>query len=792
MADILSDLYPVPVQWVDGQQPTAQELNAWAGLIDTAFAILSRLIGDFDGESSEQATYITNFVRAMGSLGWINPRLPRGLDQQGSITPTLVELLNPSLLSKEHLLLFPPKNYASISADFDADDTYGDDWTKVDQGTEDIPGANLTAASQWTAWGRRLITSTRIPLNAKVKYVIDTDGATLNSQDYMGSYGPNSGANVVPSLYEIAESGLDLCVYDTDEFDDSGEHWLTLPKILRCMDPYKPLHSAESINFESVSIHWFSEETTPSYVVPNYIYDLADEDGRLPDGLVSLWVKTSTSIYRLVNQNSEEQIAFYVEADRTRIRLSLPDGFDLPHTADGQEALATQYIVAFAGVSITEAVAQNTARQIIHRHDGTDDGSLVKAVSIANRFEPSQYTESPVSHNHFPQYLLRGGYTADADHLNRHNALLGPILIAQEGATPSNTAEPSIEATTSHGLFFGSYVVGAPFISFYSPDTAAGNSEFDFTGKLTFWNKSVRFTDMIFLGPVLGGGWISAEDGYFTLGMENLNDAEGTVLEAGCLVAFNNTVEFGGHEGNAAGAIVFSDNEFKVSRGGDIQDSLIRTGQVRTRGIKLITDLGVDPVERGDIQFARHFIAPSLWTPFMRLPWEQPDGAVFFGNKDIMDGEGNDYPDFDLGIEQPMGWWTKAIEGLFMFFVPLNIPESRSAANLSLDEFIDIQRIELLVQNTDNTPGDIQVEFFQQEKATGATTLLWTSPVSTLLAEQVSPELLILDDADDSGDEALSELAINITDNSYFFKVHAMNGMGLFGLTVPYSSHWLG
>lgn len=635
MADILSDLYPVPITFVDGQQPTAQELNAWAGLIDTAFAILSRLIGDFDGESSEQATYITNFVRAMGSLGWINPRLPRGLDQQGGITPTLVELLNPSLLSKEHLLMFPPKNYASISADFDADDTYGNDWTKVDQGTEDIPGANLTAASQWTAWGRRLITSTRIPLNAKVKYVIDTDGATLNSQDYMGSYGPNSGANVVPSLYEIAEDGLDLCVYDTDEFDDSGEHWLTLPKILRCMDPYKPLHSAESISFESVSVHWFSEETTPSYIVPNYIYDLADESGRLPDGLVSIWVKTSTSIYRLVNQNSEEQIAFYVESDRTKVRLNLPDGFDLPHTADGQEALATQYIIAFAGVSITEAVAQNTARQIIHRHDGTDDGSLVKAVSIANRFEPSEYTESPVSHNHFPQYLLRGGYTSDDDHLNRHNALLGPVLIAQEGATPSSTEEPSVEATTSHGLFFGSYAEGSPFISFYSPDTAAGNSEFDFTGKLTFWNKSVRFTDMIFLGPVLGGGWISAEDGYFTVGMENLDNAEATVFEAGYLVAFNNTIEFGGHGLGAQGLLQLGEEGiFQLYYTGTIDDSTLEAGTLLSRDID-ITD-GEDPTYTSKVTI------PLLLKDMVDLGGQVVWGAAFCPPATISSNKDND------------------------------------------------------------------------------------------------------------------------------------------------------
>ena len=87
MSDKLSDIYPIPVQFVPGQQPTAAFLNAWADQIDLAFEVLAGVIGDFysedatiRGSGSHGGTFITNLTRTIGNTGWLNSLLPPGIE----------------------------------------------------------------------------------------------------------------------------------------------------------------------------------------------------------------------------------------------------------------------------------------------------------------------------------------------------------------------------------------------------------------------------------------------------------------------------------------------------------------------------------------------------------------------------------------------------------------------------------------------------------------------------------------------------------------------------------------
>ena len=557
MADILSDIYPIPVQFVDGQQPTAAFLNAWAAQIDIAFSVLARIIGDFDGESSEQATYISNLVRTIGSMGWLDSRLPRGLKYGladfEDYLPKLTETLPTG--SKEALLSFIPRvtlttvHAGSISG-----------WTKVDTGTSANPGSGLNAANQWTHWSRKIYTTTVIPVGAQIQYEVDPDATPNYEQDYYDTYAPNSGANVIPNIYEIASvvaggEGDDvlttLCEYE--EIDD--QFWIEMPVIRRAMNPALPFDTSNETPLDLINgtVKWTDDDHTPRYSVPPYIFDLAadDEFGQIPDGLCSLWVANGETIIRLVNQNSEEQIRFFIdEGDRRHVRIELPEEYVLPHLEEGQEALSTRYIIAFAGTGLADAIAHVRARVARHAHDGAGEDSLVRAVSISERFNVANYTQSKVSHNHYPQYLLRTGYSRDSDPLNDDAAIMGDLLLARTDKIPGDgdDVEEDYITKVSRSVYFGSRA--GPRIFFDGTDTSGYDSA---NGKLVIKDTGdthgTRFvTPNLYLGTEASGmqfNW--DEDGdLLTLsrGVEEDLVPAGVGLRFGTLIIADGKISF--------------------------------------------------------------------------------------------------------------------------------------------------------------------------------------------------------------------------------------------------------
>ena len=563
MADILSDIYPIPVQFVDGQQPTARFLNAWAAQIDIAFSVLARIIGDFDGESSEQATYISNLVRTIGSMGWLDSRLPRGLKYGladfEDYLPRLIETLPTG--SKEALLSFIPRvtittvHAGSISG-----------WTKIGAGTSANPGSGLNAANQWTHWSRKIYTTTVIPAGAQIQYEVDPDATPNNEQDYYDTYAPNSGANVIPNIYEIASVvaggvGDDvlttLCEYE--EVDD--QLWIEMPVIRRAMNPALPFDTSNETPLDLISgtVKWTpgpdgaALRYTPRYSVPPYIFDLAadNEFGQIPDGLCSLWIANGETIVRLVNQNSEEQIRFFIdEGDRRHVRIELPEEYVLPHLEEGQGALSTRYIIAFAGVGLANAIAHVRARVARHAHDGAGEDSLVRAVSISERFNVANYTQSKVSHNHYPQYLLRTGYSRDSDPLNDDAAIMGDLLLARTDKVPGDgdDVEEDYITKVSRSFYFGSRA--GPRMLFDGTDTSGYDSA---NGKLVIKDTGdthgTRFvTPNLFLGTEASGmqfNWNEDED-LLTLsrGVEEDLLPAGVGLRFGTLIIADGKISF--------------------------------------------------------------------------------------------------------------------------------------------------------------------------------------------------------------------------------------------------------
>ena len=510
MADQTSDLYPIPVEFVDGQQPTAAFLNAWALQIDSAFVLLGRMIGDFDGTGEVQTdTYVTNILRAMGTQGVINTRLPRGVKVAGGAGPgsdlprviDAVGLRDEGKLESE-LRFFPAATEATDPANINGIELITSDllFDAVDKGVP-VKTSTLDSADKWLLDGRRILTSTPILQNATVTYAIDTSAA-----NYFDAYGPDTGANIIPSMHEIA-SVSEKCTIVSNGGQD---YTLSFPDIRRIQNPQKPWISPpfpadppdpdNSIDMVAgPEVKW--EGANPKWRVPKWLYDLAsNQGGSFPAGTVALWHATPGGIItRVEDPTNTEQLTFArVLNNLESIKITLPAGMAIP-------AIDDQYILAFAGTSMAEALLHERSRMLHHKHDGQGDESIISVEFLKDKFNPAEFFHSVIGYNHSPQYLGRRGYQTGTDGLNRNNALLGDLLLANTNASQSDPLVAPDDATVSSYkvMFSDSSSAGAHL--WFNPADVEGSGDLGTptTGKLTLSNRSLRATsDNFYLGPI--------------------------------------------------------------------------------------------------------------------------------------------------------------------------------------------------------------------------------------------------------------------------------------------------
>ena len=804
MADILSDIYPIPVVFVDGQQPTAAFMNAWANQIDTAFAILGRILGDFDGESSEQGTFISNVNRTLGNIGWLNPRLPHNIISgtgDALDLPTLLENIGQYWEGeKDAVLTFVPNvsEGNTVDGNFDGDLVFGEDFTKhVPSGANNTQGLSLT--DTWTVDGRRIYTTTPIPGEAIIRYTINPEGTETYE-----SYHSTSGANVVPSLYEIA-TDLDLCVYTEPS---PSSHLITLPYILRCMDPRVPLLLTGDgvidltpddmvVGSNPSYLKWIDTARTPRYTIPDYIYQLAldnlEEENRIPDGLVSLWVKSGDRPTRVVNQNSEDQIAFYIiPGSKTTIEVVLPPALagEMPHQIPEQEDLASKYIVAFAGISVAEAISNNHARALSHDHSGRDESSCIEFASLIKRFKPTEYSHSIIDFNLTPQYFLRSGYSEGSDPLNRDNAILGDVLIGADVATASNSVSPNNYEENSYKLYFGSKTEGSPALYFDVSDngTAHGyGGETGNAGKLNLEGKILRVQNGIFLGNPghVASIWMkSTMSDYLTIGREDAETSSGTTMEAGKFVSYDQEIWFGQFAAGKLRHILLgteedqyndlladelSDSVFLFGEDDNVEGSVIRAGQFRGEAIEVKGCRRTFDHTAQDYPTAykvRLLPATSVW-----MGYPQPSYGLIFGLT----------PDSSPGrVFDP----TNAEDTYARIIVPVPLQPSASAAGLGESTYATIFSASLNIENVDNHEGRYTVYLYKVDSSTLVRTNLYTSETPIVVPLETSD----VHEIDLSGTLPTVELESEYLE----FEIELQSGMGFMGGHILATSSHIG
>ena len=591
----MSDLFQVPIVFVDGEQPTARKLNKWAEQLDSAFSSLERLLGI---ESDPDApNYIVNLANVLGNIGWLDSRLPQnislGLAEPHS--PIIIEELDANG-QKEAVLTFMPLEVAAPGGtipDVTSIDLSGDGATEWDHVTS---FNSFTDVNQYRLEKRFLQTSARIGEGATISYVVDP----TTSYD---SYSPTSGATVVPNLYQIALPG-DLCTFETNE----GVHTISFPRISRCMNPQYPfnLEDDKSLDLDPNGVgpvKWAGADSQPQFTIPESIYTAVDENGLVPSGLCSLWIRSSIdpfAVSRVEGADPLDPIQFFVDALRTQIQVEIPTDLALtmPHMVDGD--LSTQYIVGFSGVSIAEALLHERARSIYHKHDGSDDGSLIDAAHISNRFNPAHYNRARNAHNHYPQYLLRTGFDDESDPLNDNNALMGDLLITRSDKVAGDGTDPTEDflGLESFSLYLGS--TAGPRLFFDGTDVAGYDAS---VGKLVIRDQAgifpTRFlTPDLFLGAESTGlqlHWSAAND---VLTLSDANESAltpgGIGLRFGTLIIADGKISF--EDAETVDSLVPATMTFEMddtiptwtlAKGGEVWDPRTRlvVGEVYVDGI---------------------------------------------------------------------------------------------------------------------------------------------------------------------------------------------------------------
>lgn len=494
--DTFKDLYKIPVDFVPGQQPTAKFLNNWADQIDESFMLLSEIIGDFDGKSVGEDTYLPNITRAIGSSYWVTTRLPGSLKVSAGVgggenedLPLIKESLAAYEGEREVLLSFLP---AVSLPNNDIENTGLGIGVAIanDKGE----GFNLQGGNLFSLRNRRLITGFKIEAGDTITYPVDT-----GSSEYPEGHGDNIGSNTVPSVYEIFSNLAALCVLSQPEGYGPQEYRIDFPTVRRIMNPSKPFSFVEAdtikLDDELSPVKWdlTGNREAPKYRIPANILNLV-EGTSIPKNMVSLWFKGEGGAYRLRPPVDGDLFEWNtIPGTINAIKLTVSPDFEFPDGASPGEGQANQYIVGFAGTSITKMVNELNSHMVAHKHDGTI-GGLVSARDLADKFNPDEYAFSVKKYNHFPQYLLRHGYDS-TDIRARYNSLLGSLFISRVSATPS-TPEEEVSGVdeNSHALLFGSSFSG-PRLYFNASDTEGPDD-----GKLNIDRKAVRAITHLYIG----------------------------------------------------------------------------------------------------------------------------------------------------------------------------------------------------------------------------------------------------------------------------------------------------
>ena len=448
--DKFKDVFPNPPSFVAGEQPKGLKFSRWSAQTDEGMRQLEMAVGNmwasFQINNDPYPVLLTSLARGVGSIDYINPYIPAGIDVDNHTQQT-----EAADAFEMFLELFPQDSaYASGT------------WMVASTDAAIVPAqwkatqAELATDGDWTHSGRRVNTYKKFDGLETIQY----HGETRD-----GDLGINFA--VMPNLSQISGAINTACEVIA-HVDGGGETYYTVDMPYLLKDKLLPGETSPTdpqVGVGTVQLTLPAQAQAPT--------NLTDDE--VPPGILMLWDAGDPVDLENASPITETAQYYAVSSTQFEVRGVLLDGVTL---GDPGPANNTRYFLVTMGVSLSEAVGHLQKRFLQHNHSDDEFNAPLSHGNLADLpFKPFDYAGSPIGvddiggwvldyniapiilNNDHPQYLYREGYRrgsigAGGDPGCYYNAMVGDLCIAsidpEDGFySPIDIADPNDSAGLS-------------------------------------------------------------------------------------------------------------------------------------------------------------------------------------------------------------------------------------------------------------------------------------------------------------------------------------------------------
>ena len=457
MADKFPSTVNAFINFVAGEQPSADKFNALVAQTKYGFSGLETAIGDIhngswpyiadetstsssrltipfyrnyttgdavtNAESSGRALDIASIGRLIGPASNLNPMvLDIDVDTASSADYTITEETGWSSGLTQFALKYPLKEGTSP--------TFSDASVFA---TEKTALSSVTAAGHYYIDERSNVYSFS-PISSGLKVTYQTDPMAWGA-------GPNyshSRFNVIPDPNQIAASSSDKVVVNAAGSD--GLHTVQLPKISHQQTNSKgltaTLSAANDINYQIQA------------KLPFVLTENMSTGQTIPSGFVYLKNVTTNEVYVDATYIYNDEDTFQVGSVDLSERISAGDTWQ----------------VLTVGTDITSSILDLQFKLFNHSHSRDFGEGSVKASMLTGVYSKAGksgvFLPSSMPGNHFASYLHRDGYRPDDETtvVNDSNALRGNLVFGRVSGSPGEyvVGDNSVTSrTNTFGICFG-------------------------------------------------------------------------------------------------------------------------------------------------------------------------------------------------------------------------------------------------------------------------------------------------------------------------------------------------
>lgn len=468
MADKFPSTVNAFINFVAGEQPTAEKFNALVAQTKYGFAGLETAVGDIHsaswpyvaddtGTASTRLTMpfyrnietgdevtgaetqgrsldIVSLARLIGPSSNLNPLV---LDATHEVTAEVISLSNVT----EFQLRYPVSGTISASNPTFANDTNGS-LSSLKSNVKDVKAdGDYHVDSSGTVHCFKAIAS-----GLTATYSTDPT-------EYAGGANhPYARFNVIPDPNQVSSSSSEKVVVSTAGAD--GLHTVQLPLVTHQQTNYKGISSSLD---PALDLNYQVQAKLPFVLTENMTIGQT-----IPAGFLYLKNVTTNEVYTEATYIYNDEDTFQVGNVDLADRISAGDTFQ----------------VLTVGTDITSAILDLQFKLFRHDHGRAHGEPSISVQSLVDNYkykgDSGTFMPSTIDGNVFAQYLHRDGYRPDSENTvcNDANAMRGNLVFGQGSGTPGNFVVGDNSVTsrgTTFGLSFGGNCGEATPDSTYGP-----------------------------------------------------------------------------------------------------------------------------------------------------------------------------------------------------------------------------------------------------------------------------------------------------------------------------------